>query len=244
MKKKRKKNLDSKYKIIIIMFILVIFLIVITFSFKNNLFITDSINNIFYNMFHDLNNKNDIIGTNINMELFNENTELKRLLNIDKSLSDFEIINGVVISRNPSYWLDDIVVNRGIKDGIDIGMSVVVSEGIVGYVSEVYEHSSKVTLITSSSFNNTSVKINNINLILEYDHNNNLVVNQLDNFDSINVGDIVLTSGLTDKYPGGITIGYVSKIEENNYGTGKILYISLYYDINSIRYVSFLKRLV
>ena len=86
--------------------------------------------------------------------------------------------------------------------------------------------------------------INNINLILEYDHNNNLVVNQLDNFDLINIGDAVLTSGLTDKYPSGIVIGYVSRIEENTYGTGKILYISLYYDINSIRYVSFLKRLV
>lgn len=244
MKKRKKKILDLKYKIILGMFILIVFFIILTFSFNKNLFITSSINNIFYSIFHDLNNENDIIGTNINQELINENEELKKLLNISYSLSNFEVINGVVVSRNPSYWLNDVVVNRGLNDGIEKGMSVVVSEGVVGYVSDVYKTSSKVTLITNSSFNNTSVKINNINLILEYDQNNNMIVYQLDNLNLINVGDDVLTSGLTDKYPAGLTIGYVSSIEENDYGTGKILYISLYYDINSIRYVSFLKRLI
>ena len=56
---------------------------------------------------------------------------------------------------------------------------------------------------------------NNTYLILEYDKDNNLFVNQLDNSDSIKEGDVVLTSGLTDTYPRGITIGYISKIEEN-----------------------------
>lgn len=242
---KRKKELDLKYKIILGMVIIVLAVVLLSYSFRSNyLFVTDGINDLFYYSFSGLNNKSDIIGENINLELEKEISSLKELTGISNVLTDFEKINGVVVSRNPSYWLDEVVVNRGSKNGIEEGMGVVVSEGLVGYVSKVYSTSCRVTLITNSSYNNTSVKINDIYLILEFDNDNNMIVNQLDNNNSIKVGDKVLTSGLTDKYPSGITIGYVSKIEDNTYGTGKKLYISLYYDINDLRYVSFLKRLV
>lgn len=243
-KKRKKKKIDFKYKIIIFLLFIVISLALLSYSFSFNLYITDSINNIFYSMFSSLTNKSDLIGKNINLEYEEELSSLKNDLNIKYSLVDYEIINGVVISRNPSYWLNEIVVNRGSKDGIIEGMGVVVSEGLIGYVNQVYQSSCRVTLITNSSFNNTSVIVNNIYLILEYDEDNKLYINQLDNSDSIKVGDVVLTSGLTDKYPRGITIGYISKIEDNTYKTGKKLYVSLYYDINDLRYVSFLKRLV
>lgn len=242
-RKRNKKGLDSKYKIIIFMVVMVSSLALLGLSFSYNLYITKAINSVFNSMFHSLTNDIDIIGKNINKELEKEIESLKKITGIKNLLSEYEIINGVVISRNPSYWLNEIVVNRGIKDGIEEGMGVVVSEGLIGYVSEVYSTSCRVILITNSSCNNTSVIINNTYLILEYDKDNNLFVNQLDNSDLIKEGDIVLTSGLTDKYPRGITIGYISKIEENNYGTGKKLYVSLYYDINDLRYVSFLKRL-
>lgn len=244
MRKKKKRVLDLKYKIILIMFFIVVGIVLLSFSFYNNSFLSSAINNLFYYPFRNLTNENDIIGKNINLELEKEISLLKDLLNLEAGLSDFEVINGVVVSRNPSYWLEEITVNRGSQDGIEEGMGVVVSEGLVGYVSQVSSNYSVVTLITNSSYNNTSVKINDLYLILEYDENGNLIVNQLDNDDSIKVGDVVLTSGLTDKYPSGITIGYVEKIEDNTYGTGKKLYISLYYDINDLRYISFLKRLV
>jgi len=243
MRKRRKKKIDFKYKIIFCMISIILSIVLLFISFTYN-FSFSFINDIFYYSFKSLNNKNDIIGTNINSELEKEIISLKEELSIPFLLSDFEIINGVVISRNPSYWLDEIVVNRGKRDGIEENMGVVVGEGLVGYVKEVYSNYSVITLITNSSYNNTSVRINDYYLVLEYDQNGNMIVNQLDNKSNIKVGDPVLTSGLTDKYPSGITIGYVSKIENNSYETGKVLYVALYYDINSIRYVSFLKRLV
>lgn len=241
MRRRKKKFIDLKYKIIFVMLGIILSIVFLSFSFHYNLSFS-FINDIFYYSFKSLDSK-DIIGTNINLELKEEIESLKLSLDIDFVLSDFEIINGVVISRNPSYWLDEIVVNRGEADGIENGMCVVVSGGVVGYVKEVFSNYSVVVLITNSSFNNTSVKINDTYLVLEYE-SNEMIVNQLDNSSNIKVGDQVLTSGLTDKYPSGITIGYVDKIENNNLGTGKKLYISLYYDIDNIRYVSFLKRLV
>lgn len=242
---KKKKEFDWKYKLILIMMVIVIFVVLLSYSFSNSfLFISDAINNFFYYPFHSLTNEEDIIGKNINSDLEKEISSLKSLVGINSVLSDFEFINGVVISRNPTYWLDEVVINRGSKDGIEEGMAVVVGEGMVGYVNDVYTNSSRITLITNSSYNNTSVRINDFYLILEFDEEGKMIVNQLDNSNSIKEGDVVYTSGLTDKYPSGITIGYISKIEDNTYGTGKKLYISLYYDINALRYVSVLKRLV
>lgn len=242
--RKKKMVFDFKYRFMFVILFIVLSIGFLLFSFDKNMYLNDAINSIFFSMFDSLSNNKDIIGTNINEELKLEIDALKKLSNIKNVLSDYEVINGVVILRNPSYWLNEIVVNKGRDNGIEEGMAVVVSEGLVGYVSDLYDTSCRVKLITNGSFNNTSVRVNNFNLILEYDEDNNLIINQLDNSDSIKVGDVVLTSGLTDKYPSGITIGYISKIENNNYGTGKKLYLSLYYDINDIRYVSFLKRLV
>ncbi len=248
MKKyRRKKKINHsdawRYKTVLIMLGAVVIVILLSLSFNQKyLYVTKAINSIFYYPFKNLTNEEDIIGMNINEELKEEITSLKKVANIDKVLTDFEIINGVVISRNISYWTDEIVINIGSSDGVEEKMAVVISEGLVGFVSEVYPHSSRVTLVTNNSYNNTSVRVNKMYLVLEYDNDNNLIINQLDNSNSIKVGDIVYTSGLTDKYPAGLTIGYISKIEDNSYNSGKKLYVQLYYDINSLRYVSVLKR--
>lgn len=245
MKKKIfRKQVDVKYKIIGLMLGLVISILLITFSFYyDNLFFTKGINNFFFSSFKSLNNKSDIVGENINQELVEEIKSLKELLKIDNTLLEFEKINAVVISRNNIYWNDEVVINRGRNAGIEEGMAVVVSEGLVGRIEEVYEDSSRVKLITSVSYNETSVKINNQYLVLEFDIDGNLIVMQLDNTNSIKIGDIVYTSGLTDKFPKGITIGYVSSIENDIYGDKKKLLIKLFYDINDLRYVTVLKRL-
>jgi len=245
MKKKIfRKQVDVKYKIIGLMLGLVISILLITFSFYyDNLFFTKGINNFFFSSFKSLNNKSDIVGENINQELVEEIKSLKELLKIDNTLLEFEKINAVVISRNNIYWNDEVIINRGRNAGIEKGMAVVVSEGLVGRVEEVYDDSSRVKLITSVSYNETSVKINNQYLVLEFDIDGNLIVMQLDNTNSIKIGDIVYTSGLTDKFPKGITIGYVSSIENDIYGDKKKLLIKLFYDINDLRYVTVLKRL-
>ena len=248
MKKKRKKykynrHIDLRYKIIMGMAIIVLGIVLLSFSFNSKyLYVEKFLNSLFYYPFSNLKNDKDIIGKNINDELEKEIEDLKKLTKISQVLSEFEKVNAVVVSRDVSYWLDEIIINCGSKQGLKEGMAVVTNNGVVGYIKEVYETSSRVTLITNSTYNNTSVRIGDKYLVLEYDQNNDLIINQLDNTDTIKEKAVVYTSGLTDKFPAGLTIGYISKIEDNIYGNGKKLYVSLYYDINSLRYVSVLKR--
>lgn len=147
MRKKKKREIDLKYRFVLVMLFIVIGIVLLSFSFSNNSILSSAINDIFYYPFRNLTNDVDIIGKNLNSELEKEILSLKELLNISSGMSDFEIINGVVVSRNPSYWLDEITVNRGSQDGIEEGMGVVVSEGLVGYVSQVASNYSVITFV-------------------------------------------------------------------------------------------------
>ena len=51
-----------------------------------------------------------------------ENRELQELLNMNESLSDFNIISATVIGRDVSYWNDQITLNVGSNDGIQEDM--------------------------------------------------------------------------------------------------------------------------
>lgn len=58
-----------------------------------------------------------------------EKRELQELLNMNESLSDFNIISATVIGRDVSYWNDQITLNVGSNDGIREDMIVVNSQG-------------------------------------------------------------------------------------------------------------------
>ena len=72
----------------------------------------------------------------------------------------------------------------------------------------------------------------------------NLVIVGIDNeIDLNNDSDkIVLTSGLSDVYPSGITIGVINNIVSDKYGVSKKAYVSTSVDFDSLRFVSILSR--
>lgn len=242
----KKKN--NNYKIFIYIIGIITFFVVLYFSINGRATIAlTSIRNIVYKPFNNIsNNKSDIVGSNINEELINENEELKKLNNITKSLTEFKIINATIIERNTSYWMESMIINKGKEDGVDIGMAVVVGEGLIGKVTNITSDTAVIKLITSTDNNNkVSVKIKYketyLYKILELD-NNNLVIKGIDNSINLEEGALVLTSGLSDIYPSGVIVGKVSSIENDKYGTGKKLIISSEVDFNNLRFVSVLAR--
>ena len=84
-------------------------------------------------------------------ELEKENEELRELLDIQDSMLGYEEINAVVIRRTADYWIDTVVIDKGKKSGVDIGMAVIIKGGLIGYVSSVSDYTSTVTLLTNSN---------------------------------------------------------------------------------------------
>lgn len=193
-------------------------------------------------------NESYIIQKNVNESLEKEIQELKETLELNKTLTEYTPINATILSRNKSYWYNTITIDKGKKDGITEDMAVITSKGLIGKISSVSLTSSEVKLITSDDINfKVSIAINtndvdNFAILNGYDSKTNLIkATGIDKTTNINIGDKVLTSGLGEKFPAGIYIGTVEKIESDKYNLSKTVHIKTYQNFNDIHYVTVLK---
>ena len=144
-----------------------------------------------------------------------ENETLKEYLNLSEKYSDYETVAADVINRDISNYSKTIVINVGKKSGIEENMTVIASEGLVGYVISVTDTTSKVQTIIDSSSNTSGMLSSAHDSIvckgmLEDEKNLKAVYIQTDA--TIAQGDTVETSGLGGIYPKGIFVGTVSKV--------------------------------
>lgn len=183
-------------------------------------------------------------------ELEKENKELKDVLAINKSLNEYEVINATIISRDVGYWYDKLVIDKGSNDGINNKMAVVINNGLIGYISEVSNNSSNVQLLTIKNLKTKiSIKIDigngeYANGILEgYDSEKKVYnIEGVSYSGEIPENAVVTTTGLSDNFPSGIMIGYVSSTTTDSFDLGKIVEVNPSINYDNINYVSVLKR--
>ena len=195
-----------------------------------------------------VNTKSYIIEKNNNEELKKEIVELKKALELNKTLTEYDPVNATILSRNKSYWFNTLTIDKGKNSGIKKNMAVITKDGLIGKISKVSHNSSEVKLITSDDVNfKVSVAIKTPSgdryaVLNGYDKEKNLIkVTGIDKTTSINKGDIVLTSGLGEMFPAGIYIGTVEEIESDKYNLSKIVYIKTSQNFNDVHYVTVLK---
>lgn len=183
--------------------------------------------------------------------LRDENLRLSEELDLQSSLTDFRTISGTVISRNPDSWVDQIIVDRGSQDGVEVGMPVMSGNGLIGRISEVNPTSSKVVLLTNIEQTANQVSSEIIldeeivyGLISGYDNNNNrLVMSQITSTIEIEEGELITTSGLGGVIPRGLVIGEVEEVTMDAHGLAQQVYVRPAADFENIRYVTIINRL-
>ena len=77
-----------------------------------------------------------------------DNKRLREILNLQESSSS-NIISAAVISRKTGSWWRQITLNKGSKDGVEIGSSVMGPGRLLGRVSSTSFFTSSVILLTS-----------------------------------------------------------------------------------------------
>ena len=189
-----------------------------------------------------------IIQKNVNSSLEKEIEELKKTLDLNKTLTEYIPVNATILSRNKSYWFNTITIDKGKNSGIKKNMAVITKDGLIGKITKTSDNSSEVKLITCDDTNfkvSIAIRTNNIDnyaILSGYDNKKNLIkATGIDKTTEINKGDIVLTSGLGEMFPQGIYIGTVEEIEKDKYNISKTIYIKTYQDFNNIHYVTVLK---
>lgn len=242
--------MKKKYRYAFIISIILIALAVLFINHKPLLiekFIKDS--GIFLNQLVAFSFNDDLkCETYNNEELENQITELKEALSINNILSDYENINCVVISHDVGYWYDKIIINKGSNEGIEEGMAVINSKGLIGKVISTTNFSSTVRLLTSEEMNKISIKIESDNnyvygLIYGYKKDENIYV--AEGISSLVTSGVkVTTTGFGDTFPAGIVVGEVVNSKNDAYDLAKTIEIKPSVDFNNLNIVSVLKRKV
>ncbi len=173
---------------------------------------------------------------------------LQKLNNINLSISDFDMINGTIISRNREYWFNSLTINRGSEDGVEIDMAVVDNDGLIGRISMVTNNTATIKLITSNDTKNKiSAVIHNGNediygIINGYDIENNLLYLIISDNIKIKEDSVVETTGMGGIFPRGILIGNVRDMIKKEDGVTNIVRVKLSSNIKGERYVTVLSR--
>jgi len=141
---------------------------------------------------------------------------LRSLLEL-KKISKQEIIIGEVVVYAPSATSKQFIINKGLKNGIQIGQPVVGDQGLLGQIINVNEINSVVSLISDSNqlVPVQIMRTGNLSVLKGTGDNNELELIYVSNKDDVIEGDMIVTSGIDEIYPSGLPVARVKKVKKN-----------------------------
>ena len=150
-----------------------------------------------------------------------ENGELRRLIELQESRTDFKSTTANVIGKNLSDSGSVITIDKGIKDGIVKNAAVLVPDGLVGVVFEAGYNYAKVKTIfdSESSVSSICLRSGDMGIVEPVGYlsaDEKCSMNYIDRSAKTVVGDIIETSGTGGIYPRGIKIGKITEIKEDS----------------------------
>jgi len=146
-----------------------------------------------------------------------ELNRLRELLNASRVL-DEGVVVAELIGASPDPDNQYILINKGFQDGVYLGQAILDSEGLMGQVIEINEFSSRVLLI-SDSRHAVPVQVNRNGMRAIAYGVGSLSVLELGNVPDtadLQVGDLLVSSGLGGRFPQGYPVARVSSIEHDS----------------------------
>lgn len=159
-------------------------------------------------------------------ELEAENAQLRALLGEYEARASMNPVLARVIASESGNYFSTFTINKGRKDGVNDQMAVITSQGLVGYVYEVFDTTAKVITIIDDQAS--------LAALIESSRDQGAIKGTLGSTgeplcrmyylsaDSVpRPGDRVITSGVGVSFPKGLLIGYVREstraIEDNKH---------------------------
>ncbi len=148
-------------------------------------------------------------------EIASDYQRLTELLDYTTTVQNQEFVTADVINVDQTGLRRTIIVNRGTRDGIRIGMPVMTSQGLVGRVLDVSANAARVLLVTDrDSAVSARLQTSRAQGSVRGQLSGNLRMTMIPLEASVQVGDLVITSGLGGNFPPDIVIGVVTSIRQ------------------------------
>ena len=151
-----------------------------------------------------------------NEQMRQENDRLRQLLAMSET-KGLRMIGARITARMPEFLSNVIYVNRGSQDGVYLNAPAFSDAGIVGRVVLVTDHHAQIQLLTNPAAS--------IGVMLEQSRTPGVLVGSgeqilslhyISNTQSVDVGEVVVSSGLDGIFPKGIVIGKVVASDKGN----------------------------
>ncbi len=168
---------------------------------------------------------------------------LRQLYELDNQYSAYPKVAASVIAKDTGNWFHNFIIDKGTKDGVDVDMNVIANGGLVGKVvavgnnwarvRSIIDDSSSVSAMTQTTGDYCIISGN-----LELLEDGVISMSKLyDTDDNVKVGEMIVTSNISETYLPGLLIGYLSDVQIDSNNMTKSGEISLVVDFEHIREV-------
>ena len=145
-----------------------------------------------------------------------ENKRLKELMSSSEIVDD-RVIVAEIVGVDPDPYRHEVIVNKGRSDGLYEGQAVLDADGLMGQIIEVGPVTSRALLISDSTHglpvhaNRNGVRAIAVGSgILD-----KLRLIHVPDTADLEVGDLLVSSGLGGRFPKGYPVGVVSKVSHD-----------------------------
>ena len=256
-----KKGTKQRFSLIVLLFFSITILVLGKYNFKGIDFLKTGLNELVYRATFIISTpenfiKNTYKSTISHINLYDDHKKLKKefkdlqaenfnnsfIISENKMLkskiedivdSSSEILAKVLVDKQ-SPFLKSVIVNRGSKDGVKLGMAVLDGEFLIGKIVEVNFRTARVLLLSDlNSKVPVSVEPSSIQSILTGtgEKYGKLQYTQLDNIILKN-DDQIYSSGSGGIFKPGIPIGKINFIDDSNES-----YVMFHSDFTQLRLV-------
>ncbi|EOU2463949.1 rod shape-determining protein MreC [Vibrio navarrensis] len=145
-----------------------------------------------------------------------ENLRLRKLLGSSFVRDEKKMVTEVM-AVDTSPYRHQVVIDKGRIDGVYVGQPVINEKGIVGQVTFVAAHNSRVLLLTDAK-NAIPVQVirNDIRVIASGNGEiDEIQLEYIPTSTDIQVDDLLVTSGLGGVYPEGYPVAHVTSVEHD-----------------------------
>ena len=151
-------------------------------------------------------------------EIEAENARLRTLLDFRKTLGG-TLLTTRVIGHDAAGLSRTLVVDQGSAAGVAKGAAVLAPEGIVGQVFQVSPHAARVLLVSDhNSGVDAVVQRTRGRGIVEGTADGRCGLKFVKRTEDLQVGDLVVSSGLDGIFPSGLPIGRIQAVDKQGQG--------------------------
>lgn len=197
------------------------------------------------NTVSELKQQNEELRTYVSQleEYRQEAQRLQKMLKLNDSYS-MDSVSCRVIGKSTDAWSRTITIDQGSDAGIELGMPVCASTGLVGQVISLTPSTSEVRLIEDNQSGvAVLVQSNRAQGILRGSLDGLLYLEDVNAKSEVKIGDVIITSGTGGSYLRGLLVGTVVKVEQTDGATNRTIIVSPNADANALEEVMVVKKM-